>query len=213
MVWRRNVVWVVLAMSFVLVLSGCDSKEQPAKERSEAEGTAASPDPPQTGSTPEAEAKLREAAKNGYIKIVIDLLQQGVDVNARDADKRTALMWAAFDGYTEVAKQLIKRGAEVDARDQFDRTALMFAASGANIETVRLLLAHKADTNLVDSHEAWTALMFAAAEGHSDIVQALLKAGADVNLIDTDGDTAYDFAVQRGQTETARLVKPAIPNP
>lgn len=213
MVWNRKLACVVLAMSFVLVLSGCDTKEQPTEARSEAEGTPAASESTQPTSTPEQEAKLREAAKNGYIKFVIDLLKQGVDVNAADAEKRTALMWAAYDGYTEVVKQLLKRGAEVDARDQLDRTALMFAASGANIETVRFLLAHKAETNLVDSHEAWTALMFAAAEGHNDIVQALLKAGADVNLIDTDGDSAYDFAVQRGHRETARLVKPASPAP
>ena len=43
--------------------------------------------------------------------------------------------------------------------------------------------------------------------------EALLKAGADVNLVDTDGDSAYNFAVQRGFMETAQLVKPAIPNP
>ena len=213
MEWNRKLAWVVLAMSCLLVLSGCDTKEQPSEERSEAEGSPASPESVEPVSTPAQEAKLREAAKNGYIQIVMDLLKQGVDVNARDDEKRTALMWAAYDGYTEVVKQLLKRGAEVDARDLLDRTALMFAASGANIETVRLLLAHKADTNLVDSHEAWTALMFAAAEGHNDIVQALLKAGADRNLIDTDGDSAYDFAVQRGHTETARLVKPTTPAP
>ena len=112
-----------------------------------------------------------------------------------------------------MVKPLLRRGAEVDARDNVDRTALMYAASGPNIETVRLLLARKAETNLVDGHEAWTALMFAAAEGHNDIVQALLKAGADRNLIDTDGDSAYDFAVQRGNGETARLGKPTTPDP
>ena len=206
MVWHRRLACVVLAMSCLLVLGGCDTKEQPSEARSDADGSPASPESVQPVSTPAQEAKLREAAKNGYIQIVMNLLKQGVDVNAPDDDKRTALMWAAFDGYTKVVKQLLRRGAEVDARDNVDRTALMYAASGPNIETVRLLLAHKAETNLVDGHEAWTALMFAAAEGHNDIVEALLKAGADVNLIDTDGDSAYNFAVQRGHTETARLV-------
>ena len=213
MVWQRKLTWVALLMSCLLVLGGCDTKEQPSEARSDADGSPASPESVQPVSTPAQEAKLREAAKNGYIQIVMNLLKQGVDVNAPDDDKRTALMWAAFDGYTKVVKQLLRRGAEVDARDNVDRTALMYAASGPNIETVRLLLAHKAETNLVDGHEAWTALMFAAAEGHNDIVQALLKAGADRNLIDTDGDSAYDFAVQRGHRETARLVKPTTPDP
>ena len=83
MVWYRILVFVVLAMTCLVVLGGCDAKEQAGEKQSDVEGASTSPDPVQAVSTPEQEAKLREAAKNGYIQIVITLLKQGVDVNAR----------------------------------------------------------------------------------------------------------------------------------
>jgi ankyrin repeat protein len=118
-------------------------------------------------------------------------------------------MWTAFNGYTEIAKQLIAHGAEVNIQDTMNRTALMFAASGPNIDTVRLLLSHEAEVNIQDGHEGWTALMFAAAEGQGAIVQALLDAGADPGLTDVDGESAYHFAQQRGQSDVMRMLKAA----
>ncbi|MFC1652638.1 ankyrin repeat domain-containing protein [Planctomycetota bacterium] len=198
-----------LAMCLLLsvwVLSGCDPQSDQAQDTPDASVVKSEIVSAPT-STPAQEQKLREAAKNGHVQTVKLLLEQGTAVNAPDEDNRTALMWAAFDGYTPVVQLLIDHGAEVNTLDNIGRTALMYASSGANIDTVRLLLSHQAETNITDNQEAWTALMFAAAEGQTPVVQALLDAGADPNLKDTDGDTAYNFAQQKGHLETAQLIK------
>lgn len=199
-------------LMLVLSLWGCDNAPPVPQEPSEPNSNSVT-EPNQTTSNPAAEAKLREAAKKGHIQTVKLLLEQGTNVNAPDEDQRTALMWAAFDGYTEVVRMLLVAEGNVNHQDLIGRTALMYASSGSNIDTVRLLLAHEADTNLTDNHESWTALMFAAAEGQTAIAQALLDAGADRTLQDTDGETAYYFAMQRGFTETAALVKPPVVDP
>ncbi len=149
---------------------------------------------------------LRDAALKGEVNTVRQAIEQGVDMDAPDAEGRTALQFASYDGHTDVVRQLLDNKPVVDHRDGAGRTALMYAATGSNHETVRVLLAAGADPNIVDKVEGFTALMFAAAEGQLEVVQTLLNHGADVTLRDVDGDTALDFASQNGHTDVVRLL-------
>lgn len=54
---------------------------------------------------------LTLAARYGSTDIVQTLLAKGIDVNARDADGRTALMWAADQAQAESAQVLLAKGA------------------------------------------------------------------------------------------------------
>ena len=53
-----------------------------------------------------------------------------------------------------------------------------------------------------------TPLHFAASMGSVEMVKLLLSVGADASLTSTNGDTAYDIAVQ----EDRKDVIPLIPN-
>jgi len=108
---------------------------------------------------------------------------------------------------------LLASKAGVNLCDRLGRTALMFAATGDNIDAVKLLLDAGAHVNVADGHEGWTALMFAAAEGQEEIVADLLKHGATPETRDTDGDNAADFAVQRGHTKLAAMLKQTADKP
>jgi len=149
-----------------------------------------------------------EAALTGNIALVRKALSSGFDVNATDPEGHSPLMMAAYNGHSEIIRLLLKEGAIPDARDAAKRTALMYASTGPFNESVVLLLDAGADPNLVDNEEHFTALMFAAAEGQAEVVRTLLEHGADKTKVDVDGDSAYDFAVNNGHTETAELVKP-----
>jgi ankyrin repeat protein len=151
--------------------------------------------------------QLLSSAYEGKIDVVEKLLNQGVSVNATNENGSSALMLAAFNGYTEICELLLNNGAQVNLLDSNNRTALIYAASGPFSATVKLLLQNNADVNLIDNVEQWTALMFAAAEGHTDVVRILLERGADKNLVDVDGESAYDFAVDKKHAETAKLIK------
>ena len=74
------------------------------------------------------------------------LLYLGVNVNYRDSNKKTALMFASEAGHEEVVQTLITAKANVNLQSSAGETALMLANANAGI-VCRLLLAN-ADPNL-----------------------------------------------------------------
>jgi ankyrin repeat protein len=58
------------------------------------------------------------------------LLERGADVDAKDRDGRTALMYATRVGDLETVRLLVKAGAFILERDRFHKTALLYAADG-----------------------------------------------------------------------------------
>lgn len=80
------------------------------------------------------------------------------DVNARDADGKTALIWAAlWSGTAENMKVLLNAGANVNARTEDGRIALMAAAGFSTADNVKVLLNAGADASLksADGNTAW----------------------------------------------------------
>ena len=70
------------------------------------------------------------AAFRGDTAAVLDLLERGADVNARDRDGDTALMFAAFRGHALIVALLLQYGASVYARARNGWTAKKAAQSG-----------------------------------------------------------------------------------
>lgn len=58
---------------------------------------------------------LHTASERGYVTIIQDLLDQGVDINACDKSNRTALFRAVEMGRKEAVKVLLSNGADPDA--------------------------------------------------------------------------------------------------
>jgi ankyrin repeat protein len=150
---------------------------------------------------------MHEAALNGQLEMVKDLLGKGLNVNLKDQDGRTPLMYASFNGHVEIIQLLIDKGAQVNVFDSYGRTPLMMASSGPYPEAVKFLLDHNADPNVADKEEHFTALMFAAAEGQLDVVKILLSNKANPFLKDIDGDDAMTFAANNGHKEVAALLQ------
>jgi serine/threonine protein kinase len=85
-------------------------------------------------------ADFMNAASNGKRGDLKDLLEEGININARDAMGRTALMLAASRGHADTVKFLLERRASINARDINGKTALMRAIDGGHDDTVRTLL-------------------------------------------------------------------------
>src|SRR5271157_546739 len=90
---------------------------------------------------------LLDLARSGTAAQIQQAVTGGVDVNARDAADRTALMLAAATNPdAAVISILLKAGAKINARGPNGWTALMMAAYGnPNPEVVEALLKAGAD--------------------------------------------------------------------
>jgi ankyrin repeat protein len=132
-------------------------------------------------------AALLEAARSGDVRAVEAALDQGGDVDARDADGRPPLMHAAHGDrpeianpaptdHPEVTELLIKRGADVNAKTDSGFVALFWAARYGHDRVAGVLIAHGADVNTKDK-DGMTALSWATTNQQAKVIELLKEAG------------------------------------
>lgn len=146
---------------------------------------------------PALDRALVAAADRGDAKAVRKLLDQGANVDARDAHRRTALLVATRANRVEVARVLIEAGADVNAKDDIEDSPYLYAGAEGRNEILKMTLAHGADLRSLNRYGG-TALIPAAHHGHPETVRILLAAGIDRNHINNLGWTALLEAVILG---------------
>jgi TonB family protein len=153
------------------------------------------------------EAALATAASEGRVDDVRTLLDQGLDVNARNEDDWTPLLFAALGGHPEVVGLLL----DVNASNNEGWTPMIAAALSGHTEIVGLLLERGADPHAKsmrtpDGDSAVTALIVAARYGYAEVVNALLDGGAEVNATSRNGVSALEAATSGGRAEVVTLL-------
>jgi ankyrin repeat protein len=132
-------------------------------------------------------------------------------VNARDQNGLTPLMYAARHGDVARARALVDAGAAVNEQSNDGFTPLMYAARAScrtgsrGPELVDLLLEAGADVNMVRRGGS-TVLHKAAQVNNPDVIGRLVKAGAKVDRPDRDGDTPLFIATIYKSTEALELL-------
>lgn len=124
------------------------------------------------------------------------LITQGCDVDIKDQDGQTALMWASGYGDLEVVQALIDAGADVNAHTEFQENALMTAVRKDHVEVMQRLIHAGAHVN-AQTESGVTALMYASFRGHLESVEILLQNQASVELENHLGDTALIYAITK----------------
>ena len=136
-------------------------------------------------------AALYELCMDGKLDEVRAALARGGDVNDKDSDGRTALMWAVWKNNNSIVKLLLDQPAvKVNEKDDDGWTALHFAAWSNNPEGARMLLLHPG-FNSADStnNDGETALMKALRLRKKEVLLELVK-HESVNLDLSEG--AFD---------------------
>ncbi len=82
---------------------------------------------------------LHLACQRDHDELLSALLKQGVDVDRRDEQGKTALHVAAAEGGLKLAELLLDFGASVSVTDARDRTPLYYAEHGGHAELAALL--------------------------------------------------------------------------
>ena len=133
------------------------------------------------------------------------LLDQGVDVHARDEKGHTPLHYAAWRNASETAAVLLNNGADVHATDEKSATPLHSAALGNACTTVKVLLSNGADVHTKDEKDH-TPLHYAADGNASETASVLLNNGADVHAKNKDCKTPLHLVASRNAYETAEIL-------
>ena len=103
------------------------------------------------------------------------LVENGIDVNAKDKDRNTALICASKNNNLEIVKYLVDVGADLNAEGgHYNKTALMYASENGRLEMVKYLVEKGADVNQKGGYYYKTALMLASLNGHLSIVKFLV---------------------------------------
>jgi hypothetical protein len=90
---------------------------------------------------------LATAAGSGDYYTVKTLVEHGADLNERDSEGYTPLIWAAQHGNARVVEYLIDHGANLNPLDNGAYTPLMWAVQEGQFSSVALLLERGANPN------------------------------------------------------------------
>ena len=121
---------------------------------------------------------LITAASGGHVEVCRRLLEAGANVNGRDVQGKTPLIWAAWAGKLPVLRLLLQAGADVNARDHEHGWTPLLAL-------------------LAEARGEWL---------YEPAAEALLHAGADPALKGNDGRSALDWARGRRLEKLAHLL-------
>ena len=100
----------------------------------------------------------RREWQSHYIKIVKDLIAYDININYKNKNGCTALIYAVFGGCIDICKYLIDHGADVNIQNNYGYTAIIYAAQNKKwntehkflpiLDVINLLIESGADWNI-----------------------------------------------------------------
>ena len=170
------------------------------------------------------------AVTSGDVKMAEFFIKNGVNLELRGPDGKTALLHAISLKNTQLVSMLLSVGADLKAQDLNEKDALMYAAEANNAELMNRLIKKgfdpkrhsKAGKTALDyaidarAQETYRILsklntqpmdfINAVEKGDAKAVKTLISEGADVKTKDKNGKAAIVIATEKGYSEVLKLI-------
>lgn len=139
---------------------------------------------------------------NVNLEIIKNLIIIGANVNIKDENKNTPLLYAAlYYNNPEIIDLLINSGADINNRNILGANAVMIALYNNNIEVFDRIIKRGGDVNC-QNNGGWSSLMSIAFDFRPlEMAKKLVENGSDVNLKNKLGKSAFDIANELGNQE------------
>ena len=126
------------------------------------------------------------------MKLLVSILENGAEVNARSNPGYTLLDWAAIIGHVDILHLLVENGADLEAQNNDGRRALHDAAIHGNLPFIQQLISrYHVDINARENNGE-TALRWARARNHSTVITFLQSNGGIDDGMEEDDDFLFD---------------------
>jgi ankyrin repeat protein len=158
------------------------------------------------------ESLIHKAVKLNHQVLLTILIDNKVNVNSRDSDKKwTPLHYAANFGTFESAKLLINNGASVNAKDSFGQTPLFLAIKQHQRECINLLIENRGDVKAKDKNNQTLLHILGLSSSYSEkerneMLSLLINCKADVNAIDKHGSSPLHNLALKAQPICLKLL-------
>ena len=170
------------------------------------------------------------AVTSGDIKMAEFFIKNGVNLELKGPDGKTALLHSISLKKGKLVDILIAKGADVKAEDLNGKNALMYAAEANNAELLKKLLKsgfnekatskvgktaldYAIDARAQETYRILSKLsklpsdfINAVENGDAKAVKTLISEGADVKTTDKNGKAAVVIATEKGYAEVLKLI-------
>lgn len=148
---------VLLFALYMGVVTSCGAKEKPAAKEIVMK-----------------QENIIKLVNSKDVQGVQQALENGVDVNTQDSDKRSLLLLATMNKQAEIAKLLVENGADVNRQANNQDSPFLYAGASGQTELVQLFLANGARFDVFNRYHG-SALIPACERGHVETVRLLVN--------------------------------------
>ncbi|KAK2753157.1 hypothetical protein FQN54_007983 [Arachnomyces sp. PD_36] len=153
---------------------------------------------------------LHTAIRVGDVDTTRSLIDAGSDVNARDNQGHSAVLYAYKHDMKSILQLLLERGADPCSGKDHLETLMYQALEAQRLDIIQMIIDSGSDVKSPFSDKQFTPLMWATSLCFPDAVKLLLDAGSDPSIQHTNGGTALHLTSWRGfsssSSEIVRLL-------
>ena len=138
---------------------------------------------------------------------VLNLMNNGADINAKTKYGRTALQQAVSNSNYNFVKFLIEHGANVNFMLGDESLLYMSVEFNSCLPLVKLLVENGADVNATNAHGETPLMALSKNKFCHQTIKYLLSKGANAALTNNSGQTALDIAILKNNVYAAAILR------